>query len=531
MTLRTRGTPREDTQGAAHRPVAGIDTKDVAKGAGMAALARLGAVIEIVSQPVFTWLYGLATYGVYTVLWALVNIAENIVDLSMTQALQREVPAAKSEAEAHAAVRCALLITVIPALIIAALVSVLAASLAPFISAGTADAATLPLAIALFAWALPLWTFIEVATSAVRARRAFGPEIRLRIFWEQLLRLGFAVALWAAGAGPIGLALAHLLSLLATAALSLRLLTRYYDRSLLLSAPLDPDVRSSLLKSGIGTLPPAIARRLFNDAPPIVLNMLIPGAGGAQAAGLFGIARKIASVPLIVRQAFLYVLAPLATAQSAHDRALIAPIYHFSVRISLATAAPLSVLMILIAPDILELFVPGSIAALPLLTILLLARAGEAIVGPATPLVEMLGHRGLPLVNSVTGLGLAAGLAYWFIPQTGPYAGATGMGISVAAGVVWMAWIATLQLRISDGLSLWNLAFLRVAGLVALGIGAMILMSVMIRPPADWGNGQWLHGIAMFISFWPILWGILRYALPHEDRIALGGFGRKLRLI
>ncbi len=508
-----------------------VDTKDVAKGAGMAAFARLGAVIEIVSQPVFTWLYGLATYGVYTVLWALVNIAENIVDLSMTQALQREVPAAKNEADVHAAVRYALLITVVPATIIAAGVSLLAASLAPYISAGAADVAILPVTISLFAWALPLWTFIEVATSAVRARRAFGPEIRLRIFWEQLLRLGFAVALWAAGAGPIGLALAHLLSLLATAMLSLRLLIRYYDRALLLSAPLDPDVRSSLLKSGIGTLPPAIARRLFNDAPPIVLNMLIPGAGGAQAAGLFGIARKIASVPLIVRQAFLYVLAPLATAQSAHDRAQIAPIYDFSVRISLAVAAPLSALMILIAPDILELFVPGAIAALPLLSILLFARAGEAIVGPATPLVEMLGHRGLPLLNSVTGLALAAGLAFWLIPQTGPYGGATGMGISVAAGVVWMAWIATLQLRISDGLSLFNRAFVRVAAIAAVGIGAMVLISILIRPPAYWANGQWLHGVAMVTLFWPILWGILRYGLPLEDRTALGSFGRKLNLI
>ena len=51
----------------------------------------------------------------------------------------------------------------------------------------------------MFAWALPLWTFIEIATSAARARRAFGPEIRLRIFWEQIARILFAVGFFLLG--------------------------------------------------------------------------------------------------------------------------------------------------------------------------------------------------------------------------------------------------------------------------------------------------------------------------------------------
>lgn len=510
---------------------AAVQTKDVAKGAGMAALSRLGTLIEIVSQPVFTWLYGLATYGIYTVLWAAVNIVENIVDLSMTQGLQREVPAAKSESDAHAAVRFALLVTVLPATLIALLISLCAAIIAPYLSAADADASILPTTIALFAWALPLWTLIEVATSAVRARRAFGPEIRLRIFWEQLLRLGFAVVLWATGMGPIGLALAHLLSLLVTAILSLRLLLRYYDRHILIAAPLDRNVRHNLLKSALGTLPPSITRRLFNDLPPVALNLLIPGAGGAQAAGLFGIARKIASVPLIVRQAFLYVLAPLSSAQSAQDRAMVAPLYHFSVRLSLVIAAPLSALMILIAPDILGLFVPGAMAALPLVIALLFARAGEAIVGPATPLVEMLGHRALPLLNSATGLALALGMALYLVPRSDALGGATGMGIAVALGVMWMAWIATLQLRISVGLSLIDAPFLKAAVVAACGIVTLVALSALLRAPADFADAQWWHGSIMLILFFPILWVVLRFGLPHGDRLALGGFAQKLRLI
>jgi hypothetical protein len=62
---------------------------EVARGAGLAGLARMGALIEAVAQPLYTWLFGLATYGLYVALWAAVNLIANIVDLSMTNALQR----------------------------------------------------------------------------------------------------------------------------------------------------------------------------------------------------------------------------------------------------------------------------------------------------------------------------------------------------------------------------------------------------------------------------------------------------------
>lgn len=491
---------------------------DVAKGAGLAALARLGALVEVVAQPAYTWLFGIATYGLYTVLWAIVNIVENIVDLSMTQALQRIVPAV-DEADAHAAVRFALLVSVLPAAALALLATLAADPIAGLLSAAPADRATLPRAIALFAWALPLWTFVEVATSAARARRAFGPEIRLRIFWEQVARLGFAVGFFALGVQSLGLILAHLASLALTALLAARLLARYYDPGLLLRARAAPGLRRELLGSGLALLPSALSRRLFNDLPPVLLNLLLPGARGATAAGLFGIARKIASVPLIVRQAFHYVLAPLATAQAAHDRAGMAAIYGFATRLSIALVVPLAALLILVAADILSVFAPEAAAALPVLVILVLGRAGEAVVGPATPLVEMTGHRILPLVNSLIGLALWAGIGLWLVPAMG----ATGMAVAVSIGTVAIAWAATVELRLSDGLAAFDAAALKTlaAALIAVallwGLGAL-----PVPAPA--------RALLLFAAFWPLTWGALRWGLPPEDRAALGRTGRRLRL-
>lgn len=493
----------------------------VARGAALAGLSRLGAVIEVVAQPAYTWLFGLATYGVYVVLWSIVNIVENLVDLSMTTALQRVVPG-EDEGAAHASVRFALIVSVGPATVLALAASIFSAEIAAMVSAAPADRADLPLAIALFAWALPLWTFVEVATSAVRARRAFGPEIRLRIFWEQVARLAFATGFFLIGFHRIGLLLGHLASLALTALLAARLLARYYDRRLLLSAPITGPVRRALLASGLAVMPASIARRLYNDLPAVILNLMLPGARGADAAGLFGIARKISTVPLIVRQAFQYVLAPLASAQARRDRAAIGPLYRFATRTSVALVVPLSGLLCLLAPDILSAFAPAARAAVPLVVILVLGRALEAIVGPASPVIEMIGHRGLPLLNSTLGMVLWLGLALWLVPDLG----GIGMAVAVSAGTVLAAWAAAVELRWSDRLATFDRRTTIAVAVALAGVAAMAAAGLALAP-----LGGPARAILLLPVFAGVTWISLRLGLSHADRLALQPLSGRLRLL
>lgn len=505
----------------AEPPSPDIERRDVAQGAGMAALARLGAVIEVVAQPIYTWLFGIATYGIYIVLWSAVNMAEKIVDLSLTEALQRVVPTQEEEA-AHAAVRFALTVTVIPATLIALAVSLNAEAIAGLLSVAPEDAPRLPFIIALFAWALPLWTFIEVATAAARARRAFGPEIRLRIFWEQLVRLALAVALFFAGMTSIGLLVAHLLSLALVAILAVRLLGRYYDLRLLLTAPTTGALRGNLLGSGVALLPSAVTRRTLNDLPPVLLNVMLPGAQGATAAGLFGIARKVASIPLIVRQAFLYVLAPLSSAQAARDRKRIAPLYAFASRISAALVIPIGGLLILLGSDILSLFAPGAGAAIMMLTILVAGRMGEALIGPATPIVEMTGHRGWPLVNSLIGIGSWALLATLLTPSMG----GEGMAIAVAVGAVTVAWAAVCELWFAERLHPFDGLFLRGLAAGLAGFAALAAIGWAVEP-----LGAPIRAAILLVTFLPLCWVTLRLGLDREDRKALGKPARTVKLV
>ncbi len=83
-------------------PAPPVTRQEVARGAGLAGLARLSVGIEALAQPFFIWLFGLATYGIYVVLWGGINFLSNLLDFAMTSALQRVVPAQEDEARAHA---------------------------------------------------------------------------------------------------------------------------------------------------------------------------------------------------------------------------------------------------------------------------------------------------------------------------------------------------------------------------------------------------------------------------------------------
>lgn len=495
---------------------------EVARGAATALLARFSAVIELVSQPAYTWLFTVATYGVYTVLWATVNIISNIFDLAMTSVLQRVVPQARNEEEAHAAVKVAILVILATTVPLAALGSLAAPMLATVVNAAPQDQETLALAIGLFAWALPLWTFMEVAGSAMRARRAFGPEIRLKVFYEQASRLAFAFLCFGIGLRSLGLVVAHLASLLFISALSLRLLGKYYNLKLVMRARVPQGMVHEMLTYGLAVLPGNILKRCYSDLPPILLNLMLPGVTGATAAALFGIARKVASVMQMVKLSFGYVMAPLASAQKAAiDAKAVEPLYGFATRLAIAGILPLLAAVIGLSQEILLLFAPEARAALSLVIVLSIGRTLEAMIGPGSAILEVIGQRRLILWNSAAGLVSWLGLAFLLTPRLG----AMGMAVSVAVSLNLVALLALLQVYWSHRLHPFQPPFWRTFG--------VSLLTALLVLACDMAATQWseaagaVTSLAMFaVAFWLSL----RFGLCRADRAALGRFSRWLRL-
>ena len=255
------------------------------------------------------------------------------------------------------------------------------------------------------------------------------------------------------------------------------------------------------------------------DAPPLAINFMLPGAAGASAAGLFEVGRKLSTVPYIVRQSFQYVLAPLSSAQAHSDRRQIAPLYHFASRVSTALVVPLAGLMIFTGPDVLSVYRREAAAALPILVILSAARALEAIVGPAGTIVEMIGHRALPLLNSLIAVVLWILLALWLTPTGGAF----GMAIAVAAAIIVSTYAAAVELRVSDRLWPFDRKLAQALAIALGGLGAMALVEYLTGGPIRFASDMLIWAVTS--------WFTRRYGLTREDRLALGGLSRRLRLV
>ncbi|WP_247594670.1 oligosaccharide flippase family protein [Sphingopyxis sp. PAMC25046] len=499
-----------------------VTSRSVARGLGTTVLARLGAVVEIVAQPLYVLMFGLAGYGLYAVLWAAVNLLENIFDLGMTSAMQRTVPQSASNAEAAAALRTAMVFGVGPCILVAAFVAVFAADLAPLLNVAAKDRELVTPAIRIFVWALPLWAFVEIATSALRARMLFGAEIRLRIVWEQVMRLVFAGLFFAGGLGLKGLFIAHLCSLGITAALSIRLLARHYSFADLWRGPWAGETARNTFLAGLSILPSNIIARLFGDAPALILNMLLPGAAGAAAAGLFTIARKLSSVVQLVRIAFTYVMAPLAASAEREDRRQVADIYAYATRLILAIALPLAAVLAAGSASLLGLFGHGAQAAQAALVVLLFARAAEAVLGISAPVLQVVAAFRHQLTASIFGVAVAIGAGWLIVGHLDPL---TGVTLATALGLVVMAAIPMVQLAITEKLHPFDAQFPAVAlrGLaITLAAGTAAVLADLLPDALSLP----LLGLIAAAS----IWLALRFALPLGDRMSLGKTGRKLRL-
>ncbi len=512
-----------------------VTSHDVAKGAGTTLIARLGGVIDVVAQPLYVALFGLAGYGIYQVLWLTVNLIENIADLGQTSALQRTVPQVKTERDATASLRAAIIMGVVPCIIIAAIVSMIAPSLVHLFNAAPEDQAQLGLMIRLFIWTLPLWAFVEVATSALRARRAFGPEIRLRLFWEQIVRMGLAVTFWMMGFGTMALIYAHILSLAIISILCVSRLRAFYDLSHF-AEPLKMDaIWNDTAKAGFAVLPTNIVMRIFGDGPALVLNVLLPGSAGAVASALFVIARKISSIVQLVRSAFAYVLAPLASLASTGKTESVSQIYGFATRVSLAVALPLGVCLAALGPSLLAMFAEQAHVALPALIVLLGSRIVEAVSGAAAPIQQVIGGYRGQIVGGLVGV-VAAALLIYALPIT-----LLNVTIGVSIGLVIAALIPVAQLMVYERLHPFSAELVQVgakAGVITLGAlmaatlvnqGMLeLLATVKIVPlPALYVGVTFM----ILITLLAALWCSCRMALPLADREALGKTGRALKLV
>jgi O-antigen/teichoic acid export membrane protein len=491
----------------------------MARGAGKALLGRAGALIELLSFFLFTQMYGSQTFGLFMTLWGVVQGLAILSDFGMTMALQRFVPGAPNEAAAGRVLKYAVNTTLGISLAIGLTMALAAPLLAQAINANEEDAAHLVLIIQLYAMAVPLWSVVEVATGAIRARSVFGPEVKVRIFYEQGFRLVFGVLFWWAGFVSLGLFISHLIGLAVTAAFALRLVNKYYGlKHLVTKTGLGGGLGREMVFYSSSMLLPNFAKKWHSWLPVIFLNMMLPGARGAEAAGVYAAARKLVSVLNVFRESFEYVLAPMTAARSGLDqRAQLREMLAFATRVSLAAFIPVATLVVCYRHELLRQSGSEFVAGAGAMLILVLGRSLEVAWGPSTSILAMIGRYRVPFLNAAAGVAATALLAMLLIPRPELFGGGlrgsmVAAALAAAGGINATAILGFLQVRFVHGLKPYDGRLVRP---LLTAVTLSVLMAVLFHFTSGmWRTGYFMLGIATLIV---ALLALVRFGFSAED--------------
>ena len=497
------------------------ERKEMARGASLAFLGRFGAIIEAASFPLFLWLYGSVTFGLFATLWAIVRMATAVTQMGMDIALQRFLPSYDSEDKVHRGLAVALAVTFGAGLLGAFLMVFLAPWIARFVDGEGGNTAQTVSIIRLYAWCLPLWTLVEVLTASVRARRRFGPEIRIRFFYEQLLRIVIAAGLALAGFTVYGLFIAHVASMAIATVLSVLLVMRFYELKRLVRAGFDPDIAKEMIFYALPMMPATLIQRFFSELPVVLLNILIPGNPGTIAAGYYTIARKISSVMQVIHNSFDYVIAPLAAFQSGHGaRAAIADMYAYSTRLMIALGILLAAGVLGIRHALVGGFGPEARPAMTALLILVLGRLITFFFGQAPAIIRTLSSTWWTLANGLAGLAVMVGLLALLVGQYG----AVGAAVAASVGLVVTRGLALVEVAYLNRMWPYSRAMVRPLFVSLLGAIALFGLGEVVRPmPVA------VQIFLLVLVFAMCFLALLRYGLSSEDAVALGGVARFAR--
>lgn len=513
-----------DAKGSDEHKTPPGDNRAVIRGAGFAFLGRLGALIEPISVFAFAKLYGVATFGVFLYLWGAVQLISTFTDLGMTTALQRFVPTQKTREDEHRVVRIALFASFLFSTASAAVIASLAPFIAPHIQTEGLSHDFVASVIRVYAFALPLWCFIDVSTAAIRAQRVFGPEIRVRIFYEQGLRLLLGVAFFFLNWDLFGLIFAHLLALFAAALLACRLLARFYDVKALLPRrdPLAAEIFSEMRRYASVIMFNNFGKRMQSFMPIFLLNFLIPGAAGASAVAIYGVARKIVSALQVIRQTFEYVLAPFASAKNGRaEKEGLRTTYAFATRCIIAAFLPIATGIIVVGPDLLGFIDPAFQAGAAALVILTVGRGIEAATGPSSAIIEMIGRYRLPFYNVLAGNVALAVLLFLLVPDYG----VTGGAIASAIGINVTSILALAQVYRTYDLQPFDRHAVRPLAVAALGSAGYALI---VLGAAGLGVGVKLAVAVVGLILLYIL--VLNWGFNVEDRSVVDPKGKFRRI-
>ncbi|HET9623818.1 MAG TPA: polysaccharide biosynthesis C-terminal domain-containing protein [Kofleriaceae bacterium] len=411
----------------ASRPAGAVARGSILTFAGYAA-----SLARPVAFAIFARVHGAAALAGLFVLWTAVELGARLASLGLDRGLRRWA------GDRAAATAGALVVATLAGAVVAGVVIAMLPRLVPL------DADALALGRAVVAITLPTYAAASVALRAARGEAQIAMFVLTRSVVEPVLLLVAGLALGAAGHGARPLFLAFLISIAGSSVVAAITAVRAIGGAALARALVQP--RRWPLHALVPTsIPLGIADLLQSVQGKLDLVMVGLVTYSGEAIAGYAIASELVSGFTQVRQGYDQVVAPIA-AELRGRRGDLISLLTDGMRWNAAIALAMAGALIAFPATFLDLL-GGSAAAVPVLLLLVVGRAIETMLGPATSILSVVGHPRFAL--AATAIGVAVSVVAQLVLAV---FGAAGIAAASSLGAITAALLAAGWLARNEGI-------------------------------------------------------------------------------
>lgn len=485
--------------------------RDVLLAAKGGAITFAGKLFTLACRLVITFLLtrllGAEQYGLYHLALTALTVAAALAACGLDSTLVRYVPIfaqRRDEAGLWGALRIALGST----LALSGLFSVALYLQADAIAEGIFRDPQLAPLLRMASLAIPILTIGNVMAAATQGFKKMQYATIARDIAQPLIRLALVVGLAIAGPSAAGALAIFGIALAISTIMLLFFLHRLFP---LRRAPHTARYDTAAI---FGFAIPFFLSDLMTTFRDNVQTLLLGALNTIESVGVFVIANQITMIGSAFHSAIAAASKPLVA--ELHDRGAwgqLARIYQTTTKWTFTVNLPLFLIIILFPEHILAIFGQSFIAGTTALVLLAWAIMADVSTGMCGLILDMTGHTGLKLANSIIRLGLSIGLSAWLIPTKGIVGAAIVVLISVGAVNV---------LRLAQVFALFRLLPYELSILKPLGAGLAALLVVLALGRLTAGATSLLAAALQALTLCAVYVGaILLLGLSDDDRAVL----------
>ena len=413
-------TPETDTDPATTQR----DLKDLARGALVSFVGKLGRVSRGAFLGVITYFFGWDVQGLYTLAWGIVSTLNRVGRFGMQRGVVRYVVVARTNenvADVERAQATAMAAAIAVSIVVGGVIYLCADLLASFYDRPIAPA------LRIMALSAPFMAATAVLVGSTRALRIMRYDVYVNSIAGPLILLAGGLVIGFLDGGLAGIAWAQV-----TMAVGICLLAGYYFKQLF-------SISGFARRIGRGlpwwpmtrfSFPVMLADFIYGLLTQIDVLMIAFFANvTAEQVGVYAIARRVASAMLKAFQAFDPIYSPIVS-ELAHRGQHRELQYQFGIvsRWIVTINLPLFAGLLILGDyfltssggsDVLDLTPADMAAGINVLLILCFGMMVQGIFAVGEPLLAMSGRPYLNMYNNSVWLAANVGLNVWLIPLYG----------------------------------------------------------------------------------------------------------------